>query len=79
MRMSGEMGCATYGVARFETSLVIWTWSVFDNSGQKTRGTYNINSTVPSDGNDSIDRPKVDTDDCRQLLADLRKAAVDVC
>lgn len=58
---------ATYGVARFETSFVICPPSVFPQVDERKKGTYDVDSTVPSDGNDGIDRSEVYTDDCRKI------------
>lgn len=64
--VEGSRGCATYGVARLETSFVICPLSAFPQVEVGERGTYDVYSTVPSHGNDGIDRSKVYADDCRQ-------------
>lgn len=55
----------TYGVARLETSLVIYLvgWSVWRTSCEKGGTTYHINTAISCDGNDRVEGAEINTDD----------------
>lgn len=53
----------TYGVARLETSFVIWESQNNVTIEYKGEDTYHVNTTVASNCDDGIKRTEVDADD----------------